>query len=217
MLQIAQSISKSLSCIPRNWDGRTCILQMRDENCRNWKQMEWIGWFFQHVCEKTLRDIFVMPSAINPTDNVSFDGSADGMNYDFKAHAWVVAGGKKMNSIILNDKEAMDASIRKYGQHGLLLALLDCEYDQDGKFKAWHDNLKGSVSDYVKEGIVKKRRSRKRKLNAKVVKYVMLTINEGNIGKLGLHKQGKNSDGRPRKVKYLLKLDNLSGFLPIEF
>jgi len=217
MSQIVQSVSASLCRIPRNWDGKACILQMRDENCRNWKQMEWIGWFFQHICEISLREVFAMPSAINPTENVSFDGSAEGINYDFKAHAWIVAGGKRMNSIILNDKEAMDASIHKYGRHGLLLALLDCEYDQDGRFKAWHDSLKGEVSDYVKEGIAKKRRSRKRKLNAKVVKYVMLTINKDNIGKLGHHKQGKNSDGRPRKVKYLLKLDQLEDFLPVEF
>lgn len=217
MQPVHQAVSESLCSTPRIWDGMACILKMRDANCRNWKQMEWIGWFFQFVCESKLQSVFTMPSCLNPTENVSFDGSTSTMNYDFKAHAWIVSGGKKQNSIILNDKEAMDASVLKYGQHGLLLALLECEYDQDGKFKAWHDSLKGEASDYVKEGIQKKRPSRKRKVNAKVIKYVMLTVNPDNIGKLRLHKQGKNSDGRPRKAKYLLQLNNLEDFLPVEF
>ncbi len=38
----------------RHWDGRTAITEMRDEGSPNWRQMEWIGWYLEHLCRREL-------------------------------------------------------------------------------------------------------------------------------------------------------------------
>jgi hypothetical protein len=110
----------------------------------------------------------------------------------------------------------MDESVARHGRHGLLLALLKCEYDQDGNFKKWHESIKGGTSDYVKEGISTGRRSRKRKVRAYVEKYVILTITKENIHRLPIMNQGRNSDGKPRMQKYGINLNDIALFSPIE-
>jgi hypothetical protein len=216
MAHLGSRIQSSLSKFPKTWDGKDCIVQMRQEGSKNWKQMEWIGWYFEHLCVTQLKSVFEMPGEKFRGDNVTFDGAAEGYNFDFKAHAWLTASGKRQPCTVLNDKVSMDESVAKYGRHGLLLALLKCEYDQDGSFKSWHESIKGAASNYVKEGITTGRKSRKRKVRAYVEKYVILTITKENIHRLPVMNQGKNSDGKPRMPKYGINLQDIALFSPIE-
>lgn len=189
---------------------------MRDEGCSNWRQMEWIGWYFQHLCDTRLNTVFTIPGEAFRDKKVSFDGNAEGYNFDFKAHAWMTASGKYQPRTVLNDKESMDESVERHGRHGLLLALLKCEYDHDGDFKKWHESIKGTASKYVRDGISSGRVSRKRKIHAHVEKYVVLTITKENIHRLPLMNQGKNSNGKPRMPKYGINLQDIALFSPIE-
>lgn len=50
----AKAIGKILKNIPKVWDGRTAILEMKDSAFPHWRQMEWIGFYFQFLCEKSL-------------------------------------------------------------------------------------------------------------------------------------------------------------------
>lgn len=53
---------------------------------------------------------------------------------------------------ILNDCGAIDATIKKYGEHGVLIALCDVEYnDVNRTFQKWHSKLKGGLSAYEKK------------------------------------------------------------------
>ena len=216
MAHLGARITAELSKFPRTWDGKKSILEMRQDGSPHWRQMEWIGWFFQHLCDTRLNGIFQSPGESFRDGNVSFDGAAEGYNFDFKAHAWVTVAGKRKPSTVLNDKYSMDESVKKYGRHGLLLALLKCEYDKDDSFKVWHESIKGPTSDYVKEGISSGRRSRKRKTVAYVEKYLILTITKENIHRLPVINQGRNSDGKPRLPKYGLNLNDIRLFSPIE-
>ena len=216
MAHLGVRIQSILSKFPKTWNGKDCIIQMRQEGSNHWRQMEWIGWYFQHLCDTQLNNVFQIPGESFRNGNVSFDGAAEGFNFDFKAHAWMTAAGKRQPNTVLNDKIAMDESVAKYGRHGLLLALLKCEYDHDGNFKKWHESVKGDTSDYVKEGINTGRKSRKRKVSAIVEKYVILTITKENIHRLPVMNQGRNADGKPRMPKYGINLDDIALFSPIE-
>lgn len=213
-MSLVRQLKDIMSAFPREWDARHCILQMREEKCPNWRQMEWIGWFFQHLCDTKLNQVFLIPGESFRDGSVRFDGAAEGFNFDFKAHA--LKKGSKKDRTVLNDKQSMDESVAKYGRHGLLLALLDCDYDTTGDFKSWHDSIKGGTSAYVSEGHATGRKSRVRKIKAKVVKFVLITITKDSIQRLPVLKQGKNSNGKPRPVKYGLDISDLHHFSPIE-
>lgn len=69
-LQNSKQIGKILSNIPKIWDGQKCIVEMKKANFSHWKQMEWIGFYFQFLCEKYLCDIMEIPGP--KYDNVRF-------------------------------------------------------------------------------------------------------------------------------------------------
>jgi len=56
-LKLAKEISEGFKNIPLVWDGRKSILEMKEAGFPHWKQMEWIGWYFQFLCERFLKDI----------------------------------------------------------------------------------------------------------------------------------------------------------------
>ena len=59
--RIAKEISNELKKIPKTWDGRKAILEMKVSEYNQWKQMEWIGFYFQFLCEMHLNKIMEIP------------------------------------------------------------------------------------------------------------------------------------------------------------
>jgi hypothetical protein len=49
------------SRLPTEWEGRASILEMRDAGYGQWKQMEWIGWYFQYLCNRYLAGYLEIP------------------------------------------------------------------------------------------------------------------------------------------------------------
>ena len=80
----AKEIGKILINIPKLWDGKKVISEMKSAGYPHWKQMEWIGFYFQYLCEKHLPSVMQIPGP--RYGNVSFDGMKD-TPWDFKAHA----------------------------------------------------------------------------------------------------------------------------------
>ena len=104
MLNLQKTIEKSsikLKKIPSIWDARKCILEMKKNDCKNWKQMEWIGFYFQYYCEKKFRDFMKIPGP--KYGNVSFDGLSE-IPWDFKAHAINTSS----HELIVNDRGYFD-------------------------------------------------------------------------------------------------------------
>jgi hypothetical protein len=81
----AKLICSVIKKMPRYWDGKKLILEMKENNGRNWRQMEWIGWYFEYWCNKNLKGIMEMPHS-KKYGNVSFDGYLE-VPWDFKVHA----------------------------------------------------------------------------------------------------------------------------------
>ena len=190
--------------LPELWDGRKSIVEMKDNGYGQWKQMEWIGWYFQFLCARTLRRILEMPGP--RFGNAEFDAMGS-VPLDFKAHAMNTSS----HQIIVNDSEATAGAIGRYGAVGLVLALGEVEYnDENRAFQAWHNALKGGESHYEVER--KKRgawsRLRKRSFRLKQISFVEIT--DDTLIKCGSFQTDfRNADGSPRRSKVLLDLEKI--------
>ena len=196
----------ALANIPTNWDGKTCVLEMKEANFQ-WRQMEWWGFYFELQVRRLLASEFEIPG--DKYNNVTFDLKRS-VNWDLKAKAIK----SDDHRAILNDKTAMESSIADYGEHGVIMALCDVEYnDCNRSFQKWRTELQGGKSNYVKAREARTSVSRYRKTRAEVAEILFLRIDADNIGYLDNHKQGRNSNGKPRQEKYMLDLDNLEHFI----
>ncbi len=193
VLSDLETLKSRLSGLPVKWDGRECILQMKERDY-HWRQMEWIGFYGQMLAEDLLRGSMSIPG--ERYGNAEFDVSG-AINWDIKVHPTTT------NASILNDVEATDLSIQENGVHGLVMIAVDALYDETGEFKAWHDVLKGGTSRYEADRIERGARSRRRKVSAQVKEINFVLLDEDNITRLGRAQEGwRNSNGAPRRAKY---------------
>ena len=202
--EICFNLSPYLQKIPKHWDGKNAITEMKEGGSNNWKQMEWIGWYFEFICNKHFIDVMKMPHS-KKYGNVSFDGFLE-FPWDFKAH--VKQSGTK---VIVNDSEATSYAISEYGHVGLILAESSAKYDNlETDFKKWHDLFKGGMSNYEFRRIQRKAISRKRKISFELEKIFFIKIDDEVLIKCGNFQENfRNSNGRPRRKKVLLNLQEI--------
>jgi len=169
----------------------------------NWRQMEWIGWWFEYKAKEILSALGAMPGSA--FGSVKFDCFLDGV-WDFKSHP---QGTKTW--AYLNDEDAVDECLKQHHHLGWLIAVGDAEYDLSGMFKQWHDALKGKPSAYVVEGKAIGRRSRRRKSAFKLQAIIWVEFRSGTelqdairAGWMcaGMQQGQRNSNGAARKPKY---------------
>jgi len=203
-LKLAKQISTGFKKIPLFWEGRNSILQMKKANFPHWKQMEWIGWYFQFLCESLLEDIIEIPG---PTfGNVKFDGFFE-IPWDFKTHVINTSS----HQIIVNDSIATANGIAKFGAVGLILAMGKAEYnDEKRTFQKWHELLKGGKTKYEWERIKRGAWSRLRKTQFNLEQISFIKIDDKVLEKCGsFQRDFRNSNGLPRREKVLLDLEKL--------
>ena len=194
LLTNAHRLKQLLSHAPKNWDGRSAIAQMKEAGSRHWRQTEWIGFYGEMIAGNLLDSICEIPG--RTYDRVTFDIFSK-INWDLKVHP------NSQPSAILNDCVATRKSIDQYEFHGLIIFCVDCEYDDDGAFKAWHDDLKGKKSRYEEERERRKAPSRRRKTLAVLTDISLIVIDRSTVSYLGNAQRGwRNADGRPRREKY---------------
>jgi hypothetical protein len=193
---------KHLSLLPTLWEGKESVLELKEADY-NWRQMEWWAFYFEYKAKSLLNGKITIPGA--RYGNVQFDLRGN-INWDLKASAIKTDNHK----IILNDKIAMDRSVRVDGEHGEIIALCDVVYnDIDRTFQQWHTILKGGKSDYERSREQRTSVSRYRKTKAKLCEIIFLVLRKENLHDLPIMKQGRNSNGSPRNIKYMLDLENL--------
>jgi len=204
-LKIAKELSTELKNIPVVWDGRKSILEMKNANFQHWKQMEWIGWYFQFLCEKFLKEGVKIPGP--KYGNTGFDGFKI-IPWDFKAHAMNTSS----HQIIINDSEATAKAIKQFDSVGLILAMGKVKYNDDKRiFQKWHENLKGGKSNYELERIKRGAWSRLRKVEFKLEQISFIKIDDKILIKCGsFQRDFRNSGGQPRREKVLLDLEKIN-------
>jgi hypothetical protein len=203
--KIAKEIERRLVSIPVEWDGKKTILEMKEKDYPHWQQMEWIGFYFQFLCEKLLAGLFEFQKPVY--GNVSFDGLYQ-IPFDFKAHAINTSS----HQIIVNDSEAISLAIKEYGAVGVIIALGEVLYnDKDRSFQQWHEELKGGLSEYTKIRITRGAWSRLRKQKFSLSQISIIEITDKTLIKCGSFQEDfRNSDGSPRRKKVLLDLESLN-------
>jgi len=201
--EMCKEIERRLKSVPIIWEGKNAILEMKNAGNRHWRQMEWIGFYFQYLCEKYLQGIFRFQ--IPRYGNASFDGLYN-VPFDFKAHATNTSSHK----IPVNDREAMEYGIRDYGSVGLIIAIGDVVYNDENRiFQKWHDALKGKPSNYVLENTKRGAWSRLRKFSLTLKQMSIIEITHKTLERCGSFQTGfRNSDGSPRE-KVLIDLEKL--------
>lgn len=173
----------------------------------HWRQTEWWAFYFELLCQRMLSSVFEMPG--ERINNVRFDAKGC-VNWDFKAKAIK----SDNHSAILNDVNAMDLSISRHGAHGVIVALCDVEYNDDSRsFQLWRTELEGGLSEYAKARRKRTSVSRYRKTRAWLREVLFLKLDAETIGSLSVMKQGRNSNGQPRPLKYMLNLEKVDDML----
>ncbi len=198
-------LKKALSDMPPQWDGKEAILALQKRDYQ-WRQMEWIGFYFEILCRDRIGGEFAVPG--RKYGNVEFDCFRS-INWDMKASAIKT----DRHAAILNDITATDASIEEFGAHGVIMALVDVDYnDENRTFQEWHSELKGGKSKYELDRIRRNAISRYRKTRADLQQILFLTITNENKPYLNRHEQGRNADGSPRNPKYEINIEQAEKF-----
>lgn len=192
------------SGVSTKWDGRKAILGMKEGGSRHWRQMEWIGFYFQFLCERVLSEVMTIPGP--KYGNAEFDGFLE-VPWDFKAHAT----NTSQHNVIVNDLEAVEAAIAEYGAVGVILAVGDVQYnDDDRTFQRWHSGLKGGKSKYELKRIERGAWSRLRKVRFDLKQISLIRLNRTTLSKCGSFQSAfRNADGGSRRAKVLVDLEKI--------
>lgn len=189
--------------LPHFWDGKDSILFMRDNGCRNWRQMEWPGWYFQFQCENLLSNQcgFSVPGPAY--GKVEFDGFRL-IPWDFKVHT----NNAGQALVPTNGYQEVMQALQTYGKVGFIIACGDAVFDDtNASFKAWHDALKGRTSAYEQERILRGAPSRRRKAGFTFESLEFIFVDNTTINYCGTFQAGmRNSNGTPRNPKVMLNL-----------
>lgn len=178
---------------------------MRDEGSPNWRQMEWIGFWFEHFVD----DVFLTKSTglTGPRFGTTQFDMMLSEPWDLKAHP------DEIRQVILNEKTAVDACIDQFGAVNYLLIAGKTSYDDENQsFKRWHDQLKGGMSQYEQNRVAEGRRSRRRKTSFSPTHLLAIRLDRSSLvgairsNSIGFFQAGmRNANGKPRNAKYLLR------------
>jgi hypothetical protein len=208
--EAASIISDLYASFPQNIDGREAITAMKNNGSKNWKQMEWMGFYFEEKARHSL-DVDRGPTI----DGTRFDVQKEYV-WDLKTHSRYRQSGNKRYEMYLNDAYSMEQCIDDGGM-GFIVAYVEPEYDNDERdFYHWHQELKGGDSKYTKNRKKRGASSRRRKTAFEfdaieaywidTLEELKRAIDEGWISRRG---QGRNHSGDARNDKYLMKPHNV--------
>ena len=201
----SKELASKLKPLPKDWEAKAAIQEMKEAGYSHWKQMEWIGFYFQYLCEKYLAGFVELPGP--KYGNVSFDGLYN-RAWDFKAHAMNTSS----HQLIVNDSEATNKAVKDYGSVGLILAVGKVEYNDESRtFQKWHEQLKGGKSDYERKRIERGAWSRLRKVSFDLQQLSFIEIIEKTLIDCGSFQADfRNADGSARRSKVLIDLEEIN-------
>ena len=111
--EVISLFDQLIKVIPRFVDGKDAILEMKDRGGRNWRQMEWIGFWFEFFLEKNL--IPVLGGSRGPTFGTTQFDFKKKFVWDLKAHP------SGTNNLILNDQNAIKNCVKSEKGLGFII------------------------------------------------------------------------------------------------
>lgn len=190
------------------WDGKDCLVEMKDNNFKNWAQTEWQGFFLEYLMQKEakkengrLEQILDIPGP--RYGNTVFD-SFYNIPWDFKVHV------DENNQIITNDMEAVNKALESYGKIGFIIVSGSAEKEINTEFSDWRNEFKGGLSKNQLDNIAKNKKHRKLKTKFKPTEIMAIVIDKNGLSKHGILKGLRNPNGNIRRDKLVLYLDRLN-------
>ena len=216
--EVLKNIEDKLNALKYiTWNGIISSSAMKEAGNRNWQQIEWIDWYLEHWATENMSNVFSIHSHKDKT--IVFD-AFETHDWDFKTHSNFDSKGRKITGAILNDKRSIDKSLEKYGQIGFVV--LDGDPIFGDNFETWRKETSGGESTVSIKNREKGRTSRKRKDSFKLTSaklYIITKEDAKNLFKnkgLTLFRQGKQNDGTPRHLKYVLDMSRVAPSYVIE-
>jgi hypothetical protein len=193
--------------VPGVWKGKKSVKELKRAKS-NWRQTEWPGFYFEHKANQLLRPI---GGGVGPKyRSIRFDYQRRYV-WDFKAHT--VESPLRLGSVLTNDKVAIHKCIQLEGGIGFMIACGTATYD--ASFRRWHQSFSGPISRYRRSRPVSTTpRRRKSQVHMREIRAVFIR-NRASLARARregwLHDfaQGKNSNGKPRPLKYQISLDKV--------
>jgi hypothetical protein len=196
--------------IPKRINGQDAILAMKNSGSPNWRQMEWIGFWFEFFVEQEI--IPKLGGARGPViGSTEFDLKMDFV-WDLKAHP------NQSDTLILNDQNAIRNCVNSHSGLGFIVVSGSVQYDdEESTFKQWHDRLKGAKSKYEIERIARGAPSRRRKISFSPESVHAIWLQDSSeIGSAlttgwlkPFQENMRNSDGSPRTAKFKMELNRV--------
>ena len=180
----------------RLWDGKECIKRMRNNGGRNWRQMEWPGWYAEFLLD-SCQDHMLYQRNDRKNRNTIFDykiKTRKDTYLDLKTHS-----ADKDSTIYLNDYQATIDAINTSDLFFLVLSGYP-KYDNWEDFVAYQYMLDGKAWQ-------KKENSRRRKSGFLLSSLSLYRLSYDDIKQ---KTQGKNSNGKPRPTKASVNLKTVA-------
>jgi hypothetical protein len=185
------------------WHLKTAITEMRDQGFPHWRQSEWPGFYFEFREQALGHSGFPRGPRYG---NVEFDLQSK-LVWDLKVHV----DGKSM--VPLNDQEAVRDCISERGFLGWMILTGTATYASDSE-RDWHTELKGGLTAYASNNRKEGKRQRRIKssftpqaivgFGISGIKNLERAVDEGWL--VDFQKGLPNSDGSPRRAKYMANL-----------
>ena len=188
--------------MPKIWDGRKSILEMKDTGFKQWRQIEWLESYFKFLCQKHFDCIIDMHG--KKYSNTEFDAFHE-ISWDFK----VQAANTTTYGIIANGVEAIANTINDYGYYGIILAIGEVEYnDQEKTFKKWQNWLTLKQYRYELNRINRGAMSKYRKTGFVLSEIHFICLNSKTLNQCsGFFQEGfRNTDSSPRHLKVMINI-----------
>lgn len=200
--------------LDKKWNGIKSYKEMIAAEYTNAYQGEWPGFFLEYKFENYAANNSYVSSICSFTRNkksgdLDFDLFFIKNNFlgDLKSH------DIKSNAILGNDYKSIKKALETYERFWYVV--LDNVSEKDSRHRNmttifWNTQLIKSGKKDQKKILSYETRM---KNNTKLVRYWIAEINRYNFKYLEKYKQGKNSDGKPRKDKVRILKKDVNNFL----
>jgi hypothetical protein len=196
---------------PKILEGKKCVLELKEADYK-WRELDWVGFYFQYKVRKLLADKFFAPG--DKYSNIPFDLRGE-INWETRVST-INNNSKSKESdkyVILNEEPAILKSIQTYSAHGEIIARCIAEWDDEKRsFQNWKSELHGGKTEYEIKRDKDNGRSYKRKVRVELKQIALIIIQNDNLKSLNLAQQTRNANGERRNPKYTIDLNNLNLF-----
>ena len=192
---------------PKIFEGQESIKWLHEHTSQG-KQREWAAIFFEEYCRPLLTNFLGGWYGVRITKGSRIDYQRY-YNWDLKVHSLKDRNGKLQSQIILNDKDAMDRTIKLESGIGFIIADVAFNFDKHSKLLKWRDKYERRTTQHSINSRLMKNRGKVIGLKAIFIKDEEMLKTGRKLGWIDIFEQGRQPSGSIRKPKYMINLEKV--------